>query len=115
MVAVAGVSRVSGRKLLAAMVVGAAAPSAPLSPPTNTLLHQTTVDADRVPTGYCASNATYRPPPVYVKDEPPENVMSQGPVTFGIVVVALCAIVMPLIAVDHVVLFVFVVSPVFCK
>ena len=58
--------RVSGRKLLAAVVTGAAvllcAPSRPFTRPV--LLHHTTVVVDSVPVYWPTSNATYTPPPV---------------------------------------------------
>jgi hypothetical protein len=51
--------RVSGRKLLAAVVAGLAALLwAPRSPLVRAVLHKTTVAADKVPAGYCASKAT---------------------------------------------------------
>jgi hypothetical protein len=115
-VGTAAVKRVSGRKLLAASVVGAVVPCAPSRPFTRPrLLHQATVVAESVPTGYCMSNATYRAPPVYVNGEPPENGMSNGPAGLGSVVVALWTTVMPVMAVAHVVLFRFVASDVFCR
>jgi len=48
-----------------------------------------------------------------VNGEPPVNVMSKGPVAAGRVVIELCTRVIALIAVDQVVLLLFVVSDVF--
>ena len=54
-------------------------------------------------------------PPVYVKGEPPVNVTSNAPAAAGTVVVALCATVMPEIAVVQVVDLRLVASDEFCK
>ena len=83
--------RVSGRKALAARVVGGdtllCAPNNPLANPA--ALHHTWVVVPRVPVYWPQSNAIYRPPPVYVNGEPPVRFISNGPSAAGNAVVAL--------------------------